>query len=224
MPSFFATAQRNTYMCLTPKKKFDPVSRAQHISKILGFDASPFPTYIHLIISALIRMGLQVLFKQVPTLQRSCLTQPACSRVPKSNRAMRKARRAFVKARKSCRQQAVSKSYNVSSGQVRSLTHQSTALRLAALAAQHRGMRITVASTSVMKTFEVSPEPVSDGELSKGTMAQIYRDFHNAWSSGMANVGAMDRELSDELIGVREVMGKSTISSACWRVLTDDFC
>ncbi|KAI4204900.1 MAG: hypothetical protein LQ350_000751 [Teloschistes chrysophthalmus] len=57
-----------------------------------------------------------------------------------------------------------------------------------------------------MKTFEVSPEPVSDGELSKGTMAQIYRDFHNAWSSGMANVGAMDRELSDELIGVREVM------------------
>lgn len=120
-----------------------------------------------------------------------------------------------MKARKSCRQQPVSKSYNVSSGRVRSLTHQVTALRLAALAAQYRGMRITVASSSVMKTFEVSPEPVSDGELIKGTVALIYRDFHDAWSSGMANVDTMEREISDAFIGVREVMGKSTIFSAC---------
>lgn len=63
-----------------------------------------------------------------------------------------------------------------------------------------------------MKTFEVSPEPVSDGKLIRGTMAQIYRDFHNAWLSGMANPDHMECDLSDALTGVREVMGKSTIS------------
>ncbi|KAI4251772.1 MAG: hypothetical protein LQ352_004666 [Teloschistes flavicans] len=67
-------------------------------------------------------------------------------------------------------------------------------------------MRISVASSSIMKTFEVSPEPVSDGKLIRGTMAQIYRDFHNAWLSGMANPDHMECDLSDALTGVREVM------------------